>query len=304
MSRVEEVARDAAAGAAPEPPPADAAQRAVDATLARLHLRGGLLALARAELEQMAGVGELGIDSLADLAEARWRSGDAAGATDAARVHVGAGGNEPIPVIIMAESLFAGGEGEEAKALAGQLLERVGGHLDRLFAGEPYSSLWPEASLAPQVRPGSDMWVGLAGGAEVHAPDPEHWQPARGAPPATSGPEEPDRARVSFAQQLESGRAVGEELALVEEAIDGARLLGVAERLALLLRHDPQLAAVVLAGADRALAGAAGDTSVNAALHIVRGDAYRSLGHEADADAAYGDSLRALAADATTMEET
>ena len=65
-------ARAAGAGTQPE-------GRSVEARLARLHLRTGMLALARAELETLAARGELDSTALADLAEARWRSGDLRG---------------------------------------------------------------------------------------------------------------------------------------------------------------------------------------------------------------------------------
>src|SRR3954452_16669389 len=58
-----------ALGTAPQP--ARGAKRSAEVRLARLHLRGGMLALARAELEQLAGSGGLDVDALADLAEAR-----------------------------------------------------------------------------------------------------------------------------------------------------------------------------------------------------------------------------------------
>ena len=56
------------------------ATRDPDLILARLHLRLGSLALARAELETLAGRDALDADGLVDLAEARWRTGDIAGA--------------------------------------------------------------------------------------------------------------------------------------------------------------------------------------------------------------------------------
>ena len=85
---------------APLPGPTDdqaaAATRSADARLARVHLRGGLLTLARATLEGMAGAGTLDRDAMADLAEVRWRSGDLEGAADAARAHQASGGEEPL----------------------------------------------------------------------------------------------------------------------------------------------------------------------------------------------------------------
>src|SRR5918996_6129212 len=68
--------------------------RDVDVRLARIHLRGGLLALARAELETMAGQGTLDRSALADLAEVRWRGGDLVGAGEAVQAHLDAGGDE------------------------------------------------------------------------------------------------------------------------------------------------------------------------------------------------------------------
>src|SRR6476661_3109975 len=74
-------------GCPPEMSAVDAdgiATRHPDLVLARLHLRLGSLALARAELETLAGQDALDEDGLVDLAEARWRTGDIAGAGEAA----------------------------------------------------------------------------------------------------------------------------------------------------------------------------------------------------------------------------
>ena len=60
-----------------------------DLVLARVHLRLGQLALARAELEDLCRPDMPSTPSgLADLAEARWRTGDCAGAGEAARAHL------------------------------------------------------------------------------------------------------------------------------------------------------------------------------------------------------------------------
>ena len=67
-------------------------------------------------------------------------------------------------------------------------------------------------------------------------------------------------------------------------------------RLAVLLRLDPALAPVILSAAERAAAVrplASGDL---AALHLVRGDAYRVLGRENEAAAAYRAAHQALPA--------
>lgn len=266
-----------------------AVERSVDARLARLHLRGGLVALARAELEQMAGAGTLDVSALADLAEVRWRNGDLMGAAQAASAHLEAGGEEPMAMVISAEALDHDGHLLDARALAARVLERVDGQVDRLFAGEPRSSAWPSEGSTPLPLARSAMtWGGLAGGREVH--DPSIWAAAAATidPPALDVPDQ-DGERVEFA------RAAGTELASIEEAIASQRLNSVPERLGLLLRADAGLAPLILAHADRALAASRGDDPAVAALHLVRGDAYRALGRESHATAAFQQSLRAVA---------
>ncbi len=66
----------------PNTPPA----RSAELLLAHAHLRLGSLALARTELETLAGMGKLDSLGLVDLAEVRWRTGDLAGAGEAAAV--------------------------------------------------------------------------------------------------------------------------------------------------------------------------------------------------------------------------
>jgi hypothetical protein len=291
-----------------------------------VHLRGGLIALARAELEAMAGVGALDTPALADLAETRWRSGDLAGAAQAAHAHIEAGGDEPMALLIVAEALDADGHLIDAREVAARVLGRIGGHVDRLFAGEPRSSAWSTAGSIPTPLPrGTVAWGALCGGREISqpelgdwsgAPEPEllpappaaaeggavaEWSPAvhprRGSTPMLGVP-----THASISELMDAGRSAGRELDAVEAAIADGRLQGVPERLALLLRMDRVLAAVILSHADQALAAPSVDDSIVAALQLVRGDAFRALGHEAEATAAYQMSLRALAARAN--EET
>ena len=73
---------------AEEPVAQDSDERAADLVLARLHLRLGSLGLARAELESMAGRNSLDDQGIRDLAEVRWRTGDLAGAGDAAAAYL------------------------------------------------------------------------------------------------------------------------------------------------------------------------------------------------------------------------
>ena len=114
--------------------------------------------------------------------------------------------------------------------------------------------------------------------------------------PAQSAP------RGTITDLVDAGRAAGRELDAVETAIADGRIGGVPERLALLLRLDRALAPVILSHADQALAVTRRDDPAVPALHLVRGDVFRALGHEAEANAAYQQSLRALAARATTEE--
>ena len=123
--------------------------RAVDGRLARLHLRTGLHALGRAELEALAGTAALGggaaldADTLLDLAEARWRTGDLAGAGEAATVYLEGGGASALGYVIAAEAMSGLGRPGEAKRLAGHALERLDAPLDVLFAGMSRSGVWP-----------------------------------------------------------------------------------------------------------------------------------------------------------------
>lgn len=313
-------------GQMPIDQPLGTGERTADARLARIHLRGGLLALARAELEQMAGAGALDLEALADLAEARWRSGDLSGAGEAARAHMDAGGEEPLAVLIRVEELDAAGHLIDARALAARVLERVGGQVDRLFAGESRSSAWSTVGSAVGPRPtplapGVVAWGGLVGGREVYDPDPSSWaasavpfDEASLGPPGTATAAQVHESPLdptvtsgppgSMGDLVEAGLAAGRAIESVEEAIAAGVLDGVAERLGLLLRRDRALAPLILARADEALeSGDPADTLV-AALHIVRGDAYRALAREAEANDAYQLSMRALTAGTRAKEST
>src|SRR5262245_18627762 len=120
-----------------------AGERPVGLRLARVHLRMGSLVLARAELEAYAGRGELDDDAVVDLAEARWRTGDLAGAGEVATAALATGHADPIALVIAAEATAALGRPGEARRLAGRALEAVHGSLDPLFAGMPRSTIWP-----------------------------------------------------------------------------------------------------------------------------------------------------------------
>ena len=103
----------------------------------------GLLALARAELEANAGRGSLDELALLDLAEARWRTGDLAGAGEAANAALGRGAEDPLAYVIAAEAIAGVGRPAEARRLAARALEGEGLSLDEVFAGMPRSLIWP-----------------------------------------------------------------------------------------------------------------------------------------------------------------
>ena len=75
-------------------------------------------------------------------------------------------------------------------------------------------------------------------------------------------------------------------------------------RLAVLLRLDPALAPIILSSADRAAAAVPAGSRDLSAIHLVRGDAYRSLGREVEAAAAYQAAHQALAVGPSSKEST
>jgi tetratricopeptide (TPR) repeat protein len=191
------------------PPPArPASQRAPGLRLARVHLRMGSLVLARAELEAYAGRGELDDEAILDLAEARWRTGDLAGAGEVATAAIQGGSADPLALIIAAEAVAALGRPGEARRLAGRALESVHGSLDPLFAGMPRSLIWPTDPDAPV--PGGD---GADGG----------HRPSAGAAP-------------DALQALDAGR----------EALDRGEHAAAAVRLGVALRLGPAFAPAIL----------------------------------------------------------
>ena len=306
----------ASAPVGPLPSPGDdqalAVDRAADARLARLHLRGGLLPLARAALEQMAGAGTLDVPAMADLAEARWRSGDLEGAADAARAHQASGGAEPMAALILAEDLMRTGQTADARRYAEFVMARAGGAADQLFAQEPRSPMWPapDDGWMPQGADAPGHVGLLVGGSEVASPTPRTWVLAPVSVPATDPA--PDAAAevipagrgaatapggpTSTAAVVMSGRLAGQELERVDRSLAVGDVSAATGRLAVLLRLDPALAPIILSAAERAAAVrplASGDL---AAIHLVRGDAYRILGRDNEAAAAYRAAHQALPA--------
>ena len=80
---------------------------------------------------------------MAALAEARWRTGDAAGAADAAFSHIEAGGADDVALCIAAEAAAFDGRATEARELMDRLPASDAATLDALFAGMPRRAFWP-----------------------------------------------------------------------------------------------------------------------------------------------------------------
>jgi hypothetical protein len=239
--------------------------RPIDARLAHLHLRVGMLALARAELETMAGDASLDVSGMADLAEVRWRTGDLPGAGDAALAHIGSGGRELVAYVVAAEAYAAQGRPADAQRMAAEALGRRI-DLEAVFAGQPQSNVWERTGegagnrAAASAAEAARSAVAAAGSHRHDAVDPAAVSPAIGA------------ARIAL------------------RARDPA---GVASRLAVALRAD--LAAVaedVLEIAEEALHDAGRLDA--AALQLIRGDALTLLERAGEAAEAYRQSSRAL----------
>ena len=213
--------------------------------LARLHLRMGSLALARAELESFAGAGTLDEAALVDLAEVRWRTGDLAGAGEAARAALGRGVEDPLAYVIAAEAIAAMGRPAEAKRLAGPALEGMDVTLDTLFAGMPRSSVWPgdpEPEVGPseavRAREEEDRSPASAAAAEAFAG-------GRGALAAGDVPLA--ALRLSVAIRLEPKFAQGVLTAIGERGREPMLALVAGDALRLLGREHDALEAYDLA---------------------------------------------------------
>jgi hypothetical protein len=238
----------------------DTAHRPTGMRLARVHLRTGALGLARAELESYAGRDLLDDDALLDLAEVRWRTGDLAGAGEAAGMLLDRGREDVLALVIAAEAISGEGRPGEARRLVARALARADGPLDALFAGMPRGAVWPDTgAVAPSAaseRPGEP---GVARG-------PRHAQAALAAA-ALADADAP--ATTAAAEAYAGGRAA---LGAGDQGLAALRL-GVA------LRLEPGFAEGVLE--------AIGDGSTDPALALVAGDALRLMGREAEALAAF-----------------
>ena len=230
--------------------------------LAGLHLRMGQLPLARAQLEALAGRGDLDEVALLDLAEARWRTADLAGAGEAAGTLLAHGSEDAMALLIAAESVAALGRPGEARRLARRAVAVAGRPLDTLFAGMPRNAIWPEDRM-PSGDDGATPADGIAADRGEHL---GHIARPRHAAPAG---EEEGPASAAAAEVFAGGRA----------ALAGGDVGLAALRLGVAMRMDAGFADGVL--------DAVGDWDRDPALALVAGDALRLLGREAEALAAF-----------------
>jgi len=278
---------------AEEPVNQDSDERAADLVLARLHLRLGSLGLARAELESMAGRNSLDDQGIRDLAEVRWRTGDLAGAGDAAAAYLEGAPEDVLALVIAAEMQSHLGRPGEARRLAGRALAASEGLLDTIFAGMPRSTVWPVDTGGP-LEPAGTLFADL--GAlppdwSVDASDsPDDATSADSqvepgdalAPTIQAGPGLWDADHATVAPALPDP---AELLARARAALEADRPGQAAAGLALAMRAAPTLAPAVL----DLIAGRS-----EPVLALVRGDAHRIVGHEAEALRDYAAAVAAI----------
>lgn len=299
---------------APAPPASTAdvrPSRVVDLALARVHLRLGSLALARSELESLAGRGALDGDGLLDLVEARWRTGDVVGAGEAAALALDDDGDGPlIALVVAAEVAVHEGRPTEARRFAERAIVVAGPTLDTLFAGMPRGPVWPpDATDRPATTPAM-FGTPIAGRAAAAAAVVPPLVPV--VPDEPTGPAAPggtiglwDAAVgdapvdvASAASSAAGGPAPADATAEPPGPPDATAIRLAGE--AALAAGDVAAAVMHLSLALRLQPGCAADVADAVGAHpdprlaLVRGDAYRLLGREAEARRAYTDAARGL----------
>lgn len=304
--------------------------RGPDLALARLHLRLGSLALARAELETLAGRDALDGEGLVDLAEARWRTGDIAGAGEAAVAALTDEDGPLLALVVAAEAATARGRPTEARRLAAKAMTEAAGSIDAIFAGMPRGPSWPPDAAAPPPAP-TTMFDAPRRGAlvtphatrrdrvlplddvRVRVPVTADPTPSDAADAGTAGLWGDDDATLPASADDLSPTLAAEAEAEAEAAadLDGTESPDAGKELergrAALAVDDPDRAAIHLGLVLRlspALAPAVLDLVVDRpepAMALVRGDAYRLVGRELEARRAFGEAMRAVAMRAVAM---
>ncbi len=265
--------------------PSRQARREADLRVARLHLRVGMHALARVELETMAGRDGLDRDAIMELAEVRWRTGDLAGAAVAAAAWLEDGEDVGAPGVlahvITAEAAAARGALEVAAAHVDAAAGRIGDarSLDALLAGIPTRAPWPSGEVAVLAPGPADEAASAVPEPQTEpvvlavASPPEAVPAALPPPPSPAPPTPPSRA----ADLVAAGAA------LVAAAPARAAIV-----FALALRADAAAAEAVL----DALDAAAPEPAPGAALAFVRAQALEAAGRHDEARIAYASAER------------
>ncbi|HSL33648.1 MAG TPA: hypothetical protein VK871_08360 [Candidatus Limnocylindrales bacterium] len=265
--------------------------RAADLVLARLHLRLGSFGLARAELESLAGRRLLDDEGIRDLAEARWRTGDLAGAGEAADAYLDLVPDDRLALVISAELQSHLGRPAEARRVAARAISGSEAEIDELFAGMPRSPIWPVEPGAP-IEPIGTLFADLSGSVPSVPGVPtdrsfgplvdELGEPERDGMPEAGAPGLWEHSAEAAAPVLPDP---GELLARARAALDGGRPGQASASLALALRAEPSLAPAVL----DLIAG-----RTEPVLALVRGDAHRIVGHESEAIRDYVAAVAAI----------
>jgi hypothetical protein len=271
--------------------------RSADLRIARLHLRGGTHALARAELEALAGRDELDRDGILDLAEVRWRTGDLAGAAVAAAAWLEdgdeAGDPGALAHAISAEAAAARGVLDAAAAHVEAAMGWIGDarSLDAVLAGVVAGAAWPSEAgvVAAPTAPSDHPALSPARpSSPVRASSPARApSPARPAPGPTTAPAAAAGARKSSPPAAE---LIAAGAALVGAAPERASVL-----LALALRADREAAASVLEVLD-----AVEPQPVRASFAFLRAEALRAAGRHEESRIAYASAERLALAPAET----
>jgi tetratricopeptide (TPR) repeat protein len=277
---------------------------ALQIRLARIHLKTGSLAMARAELETLAGRGQLDTGALLDLAEVRWRTGDLHGAGEAAASYLDDGGDEALGFVIAAEAAALSNHLDEARLHVQKALECHPADLDPVFAGISRKATWPSprrsggvaqaqavAPVAQPVEPAAQPVEPPAQPVEPAAQPVE--PPAQPVEPPAQPVEPPAQPVEPPAQPVEPPCSTSEadqaraEIAAGRSYLDANDPMMAALHFGVAIRISPESAREVL--------DAIGDRQ-DLGMQLVRGDAFRMLGLDEDAGQAYLSVANALGA--------